>query len=193
MMGGVGHRRRALLISSVAAFSLVSCDSAPSGSDEAEELDEQPVDSVITVSSPEFAESETIPVKYTCDGGDVSPPLSWTGVPGETMELALVVDDPDAAGGTYVHWVLFGLDPSLTGLEAGVVPAGGRQAANSAGDAAYKGPCPPRDDDPHRYRFTVYALDGEIAAADGASAGDVLDRVRETAVAKGTLTATFDR
>jgi len=98
-----------------------------------------------------------------------------------------------AGGGTYVHWVLFGLDPSLTDVEVGVVPTGGRQAENSAGDAAYKGPCPPGGDDPHRYRFTVYALNDEIAADDGAAAGDVLDRVRETTIAKGTLTGTFDR
>jgi Raf kinase inhibitor-like YbhB/YbcL family protein len=189
----MGHRRRALWISGVAALSVTSCDSAPAGSDEADELGEQPVDVAITVSSPDFSEGEPIPVEYSCDGGDVSPPLSWDGAPVEAAELALVVDDPDAGGGTYVHWVLFGLDPSLTKLEAGVVPTGGRQAENSAGDAAYKGPCPPGGDDAHHYRFTVYALSEEIAADDGASAGDVLDRVRETAIAKGTLTATFDR
>jgi Raf kinase inhibitor-like YbhB/YbcL family protein len=193
MMGGVGQRRRALWISGAAALSVASCDSGPAGSDEAEELGEQPVDEVIKVSSTDVAEDEPIPVEFSCDGEDVSPALSWDGVPPEAVELALVVDDPDAGGGTYVHWVVFGLDSSITELQAGVVPTGGRQAENSAGDAAYKGPCPPGDDDPHRYRFTVFALNDEIAADDGAAASDVLDRVRETAIAKGTLTGTFDR
>jgi Raf kinase inhibitor-like YbhB/YbcL family protein len=193
MMGGVGYRWRALWVAAMAAFLFASCSSAPAASDQAEELGEQPVEVVIAVSSPEFAEGAPIPVEFSCDGEELSPPLSWTGVPGRAVELAVVVDDPDAGGGTYVHWILFGLDSSLGGVEAGVVPTGGRQANNSAGDAAYKGPCPPGDDGPHGYRFTVYALDEEIADEDGAAAGDVLDAVREAAIAKGTLTGTFDR
>ena len=169
-----------------------ACSSTPAGSDAAEELAGQPVDTVITVSSRAFAEGDPIPSEYSCDGDDVSPPLSWDGVPGEAMELALVVDDPDASGGTYVHWVLFGLGPSLTDLEAGITPTGGRQAENSAGDANYNGPCPPGGD-PHHYRFTVYTLSEEIAAEDGADADDVLGQVRDVAIAKETLTGTFDR
>jgi Raf kinase inhibitor-like YbhB/YbcL family protein len=192
MMGGMAHRRRARWISAAAALWITSCASSPAGSDEAEELADQPVDALITVSSPAFAEGEPIPPEFSCDGDEVSPALSWEGVPGDAVELALVVDDPDARGGTYVHWVLFGLDPSLTDLQAGVVPTGGRQAENSSGDADYTGPCPPGGDS-HNYRFTVYALNKEIGAADGASAGDVLGRVRETAIAQGTLTGTYER
>ena len=114
-------------------------------------------------------------------------------MPNAAVDLALVVDDPDASGGTYVHWVLFGLDPSATELEEGELPAGARQAKNSAGDAGYKGPCPPAGDDPHRYRFTVYALDKQLAADDGTGTGDALTAIREGAIAKGTLTGTFDR
>ena len=117
--------------------------------------------------------------------GRDGPPATW-------VELALV-DDPDAPRGTYVHWVLFGLDPSVSELEEGDMPAGARQAKNSAGDARYKGPCPPGDDDPHRYGFTVHALGKQLAADDGTGTGDALTAVRECAIAKGTLTGTFDR
>ena len=179
-------------IAGAVALAVASCGSAPAGSDAAEDLSKQPVDPVIAVSSTAFTEGQPIPVEFSCEGDDVSPPLSWDGVPAEAVELALVFDDPDAPDGTYVHWVLFGLDPSLTDLDRGVVPSGGRQAENSAGDAAYKGPCPPPGD-PHHYRFTIYALGAELTADDGTSGGDVLDRIRETATAKGTLTGTFDR
>jgi Raf kinase inhibitor-like YbhB/YbcL family protein len=175
------------------ALVLVSCGSSPSGSGDAEKLAEQDIEASITVSSAALAQDAPIPPKYSCDGDDVSPPLSWDGVPNAAVDLALVVDDPDASGGTYVHWVLFGLDPSVTELEEGELPAGARQAKNSAGDAGYKGPCPPAGDDPHRYRFTVYALDNQLAAVDGAGTGEALTAVRERAIAKGTLTATFDR
>lgn len=172
---------------------LVSCGSSPSGSGDAEKLAEQDIEASITVSSAALAQDAPIPPKYSCDGDDVSPPLSWDGVPKSAVDLALVVDDPDASGGTYVHWVLFGLDPSVTELEEGELPAGARQAKNSAGDAGYKGPCPPAGDDPHHYRFTVYALDEHLPAVDGASTGDALTAVRDGALSKGTLTGTFDR
>jgi Raf kinase inhibitor-like YbhB/YbcL family protein len=192
MIGGERRRRQARWISGAVALGVASCSSAPAGSGEAEELGDQPLDTVITVTSAAFAEGEAIPPEFTCDGEDASPPLSWNGVPTEAVELAVVVDDPDAGGGTYVHWVLFGLDPSSTGLQRGVAPTGGGEAENSAGDVEYKGPCPP-EGDLHHYRFAVYALGEEIGAADGAGADDVLERVRETAIAKGTLTGTYQR
>jgi hypothetical protein len=190
IMGGVGRRPRALWIPVATGLLLASCKS-PAGSGDAEDLAEQPLAAVITVTSPAFVEGAAIPPELSCDGDDVSPPLEWEGVPDEAAGLALVVDDPDASRGTYVHWVLFGLDPSLTALEEGEVPAGARQAENSAGDAEYKGPCPPGGDDAHRYRFTVYALSEEITLDDGT--GDALAAVSEAAIAKGVLTGTFER
>ena len=190
--GVVGHRWRASWILDAIALMIAACSSTPAGSGAAEKLADEPLDTVITLSSRVFAEGDPIPSEFSCEGEDVSPPLSWEGVPGEAMELALVVDDPDASGGTYVHRVLFGLDPSLTGLQAGVTPTGGRQAENSAGDAIYKGPCPPGGD-PHHYRFTVYTLREGLAADDGADAGELLGQVQEVAIAKGTLTGTFAR
>lgn len=185
---------RAGLGGAVAAVLLSGgCSSSPAGSGAAEKLAAREVGAGITVTSPAFAEGAPIPVRFSCDGDDRSPPLAWRGVPDTTTELALVVDDPDAPGGTYVHWVLFGLDPSLGGLDEATVPAGARQATNSAHHARYAGPCPPRGNRAHRYRFTLYALDGRIGAGDGAGAGDVLDAIGGAAIAKGTLTGTFDR
>ncbi len=192
-MCGVGRLLRSGWISVAAVLLFASCRSSPSGSGDAEELAEQPLEALITIRSAAFSEGAPIPPTFSCDGDNVSPPLSWDGVPDDAVELALVVDDPDASGGTYVHWVLFGLGRSLTGLEEGEVPAGARQATNSAGDVGYKGPCPPGGDDPHRYRFTVYALQEEITADDGAGTSDVLAAVSDIAIAKGTLIGTFDR
>jgi Raf kinase inhibitor-like YbhB/YbcL family protein len=190
-MSRVSHRQRAWWISAAAAVVVASCGE-PSGSGDAEDLADQPLDAVITVTSPAFDDGAPIPPEFSCDGDDVSPPLSWEGVPAGAVELALVVDDPDARNGPYVHWVLFGLDPSSSGLEKDEVPAGARQAKNSAGDAEYKGPCPPGGDDAHTYRFTVYALGEALTVGDGAGTGDALAAVSDAAVAKGTLTGTFD-
>lgn len=166
-------------------------DSGPSASDEAVKLADQSTDAPITVSSSAFGDGDPIPVEYTCDGDDVSPPLAWQGVPADAAEVALVMDDPDAD--TFVHWVVWGIDPATTELEQGSVPDGARQAKGPGGDAAYFGSCPDAEEDPHTYRFTVFALDEATAAEDGADAADALAELQGTATAKGTLTGTFDR
>jgi Raf kinase inhibitor-like YbhB/YbcL family protein len=186
-------RRRALFLVAASALLVASCSSTPSGSGDAEKLARSKMNETITVTSTATAEGAPIPRRYTCDGEEVSPPLSWNGAPDDAAALALVVDDPDAPGGTYVHWVLFALDPSLTALQLGTVPAGARQAKNSAGDAKYKGPCPPKGDGAHHYRFTIYALRSAIDAPNGAATNDALSAIRDAATAKGTLTATYER
>ena len=189
----MNSRRGILIWVTITAVGAGSCSSSPSGSDAAEELATAGFDTSMRLTSADFDDGEAIPARFTCDGDDVSPQLSWEGVPKQAVELALVVDDPDASGGTYVHWVLFGLDPSLSGLEEATTPSGARAADNSAGDAEYKGPCPPGDDDAHRYRFSLYALDAPLTADDGADTASALGLIREAADAKGTLTGTFDR
>ncbi len=145
--------------------------------------------STIAVSSDAFAEGDRIPQRFTCDGDDVSPPLAWSG--GQPSAWALVVDDPDAPGGTYVHWVVVDIAGRTTGVGTGKVPAGGRQLANSADDASYGGPCPPSGE--HRYRFTVYALDFPTGLAEGASLDDALGAISDHATSRGTLTAVYAR
>jgi Raf kinase inhibitor-like YbhB/YbcL family protein len=115
------------------------------------------------LSCPAFTQGSLIPKQFTCDGVNVSPALNWSGLPPGTLSLALITDDPDAPGGTFTHWVLYNISPSLTGLPEGVLkatqaPGIGTHGNNSFGRPGYGGPCPPRGA-PHRYYFTLYALD----------------------------------
>lgn len=143
----------------------------------------------IRVTSPAFAAGAAIPRTYTCRGANESPPLQWSGVPAGAARLALVVADPDAPGGTYVHWVLLDIDPEVTSLPRGAGPAGAHAARNSGGHARYDGPCPPSGT--HHYRFTVYALRAATGLPDGADLETALAAVDESAVARGTLVGTF--
>ena len=145
--------------------------------------------STIAVTSDAFADGDTIPERFTCDGEEVSPPLAWSGE--QVAAWALVVDDPDAPGGTYVHWVVVDIAPRTKTVRTGEVPTGGVQIANSAGDTSYAGPCPPGGE--HRYRFTVYALDATTGLTEQASTAEALDAVRDHATAQGTLTAVYAR
>jgi Raf kinase inhibitor-like YbhB/YbcL family protein len=143
----------------------------------------------IEVTSSAFAPNDEIPEVYSCAGRNISPPLAWTGVPDEGQELALVVDDPDAPRGTFTHWILFGLPVPTSSLGEDSVPAGAKQAKNSAGRAEYAGPCPPSGT--HHYRFTVYALDAPLELSDGAATDKALDAISEHAIAQGRLVGLF--
>jgi Raf kinase inhibitor-like YbhB/YbcL family protein len=145
----------------------------------------------ITVSSSAFDDGQPVPVRYTCDGENVSPPLSWQDLPSGTRSVALVVDDPDAPRGTFVHWVLLDLPPGTTSLTEGVVPAAAVQANNSAGKASYTGPCPPSGT--HHYRFTVHALSEPTRLRDGAKLDQALQAIATTGVARGRLVGTYAR
>ena len=149
------------------------------------------VDESITVTSSAFEADRPIPEVYSCDGDDVSPPLAWDGVPADAEAVALVVDDPDAPGGTYVHWIVLDIPPATTSVGEGAVPDGGVQADNSNGDAAYTGPCPPGGT--HHYRFTVYALHAPTGLFEGAPTDEALAAIDEHATARGRLTATYSR
>jgi hypothetical protein len=120
----------------------------------------------IAVRSPAFADGQTIPAAYTCTGKNISPPLSWSGVPGGARSLRLVVDDLTAH---FVHWRVSGLAPRDGEVAAGAAPAGGRQGKNSFGKAGYGGPCPPKGAAPHRYAFTVTALGAHHKVLDRGS------------------------
>lgn len=128
---------------------------------------------MIEVRSPAFSEGDTLPVEFTCDGDNVSPPLSWLGVPEGASKLRISLRDPDAPRGTFTHWLVVGVDPASTDVGRGTVPASGTEEGNSFGDDAYGGPCPSRGDDPHRYVFTVEALD---AAGNVLASGAVTTR-----------------
>lgn len=107
------------------------------------------------LTSPEFKSMGFIPAKFTCDGQDINPALEINGVPEAAKSLALIVDDPDAPRGTWVHWVVFNIPPATGRIEENSMP--GKQAINTAGQSSYHGPCPPSGS--HRYFFKLYALD----------------------------------
>lgn len=170
---------------------LLAAACSPSGAGSADELAARSLPEMIRVESPAFPEAGVVPVRHTCDGPDVSPSLAWSGVPAGAVELAVVVDDPDAPRGTYVHWVVFGLDPQSGGLEEGVLPAGARQALGSGG-AGYRGPCPPGGSE-HTYRFSVYALGARLGLPEGSGTAEALVAIGEAAVAVGRLTGRYGR
>lgn len=119
--------------------------------------------STFSISSPAFDNGGMIPEKYTCDGANLSPELRWTALPQNTQSLALVVEDPDAPMGTFIHWVIYNIAPNLNGLPSGVsegpqVAGVGTQGVNSFRRVGYGGPCPPKGP-AHRYYFKLYALD----------------------------------
>lgn len=125
------------------------------------------------ISSASFSAGGDIPKKFTCDGPDLSPELSWTDAPAGVRSFALIADDPDAPVGTWTHWVLFDLPPQTTGLPEGVakvdeLPSGGRQGRNDFRKIGYGGPCPPPGK-PHRYFFKLYALDRLLNLKPGSS------------------------
>jgi Raf kinase inhibitor-like YbhB/YbcL family protein len=151
----------------------------------------------LAVQSPAFAAGTTIPRQYTCDGADQSPPLTWSGAPAHAASLALIVQDPDAPGGTFTHWVVFNLPPSPAELAAGapkttVLPNGARQGRNDFRRVGYGGPCPPRGS-PHHYHFQLYALDTPLNLTPGASASEVRTAMRGHVLASGELVGLYGR
>lgn len=145
----------------------------------------------MTLSSPEFVDGGDFPAQYAACGGDnVSPPLQWSGVPTGTVELALVVDDPDAAGGGFIHWVVAGLSPALVGLGVGAVPEGAIEARNDTSEFGWFGPCPP-DGETHSYVFTLYALTQPSGVVQGAGGPEAIEAIVTKPGVAATVTATY--
>jgi len=149
------------------------------------------------LTSTAFTEGEPIPAKYTCDDKNVSPPLKWSGVPADARSLVLIVDDPDAPAGTWVHWVLYDLPGSLSGLtedqpKTQYLPGGARQGLNDFEHLGYGGPCPPPGK-PHRYFFKLYALNRLLELKPGVTKKDVERAMEKHIVAQGQLMGTYNR
>lgn len=158
----------------------------------------------IKLTSPAFAEGAAIPKKYTGEGEDVSPPLEWTGLPEGTKELALVCDDPDAPRKEpWVHWVIYKIPPDTKGLAEGVPrtarpkhPAGALQGKNSWPDGenlGYRGPMPPKGHGPHRYFFTLYALDHVLDAEPGLTKEELIRKMSGHVLGIGRCMGTYER
>jgi hypothetical protein len=135
------------------------------------EIESFNLSSTMKISSPAFEQNGDIPAEYTCDGKDASPPLEFQGIPEGAKSLALVVDDPDAPMGTWVHWTVWNITPDATGSDMGEVPSGGTEGTTSFGRTGWGGPCPPSGT--HRYFFKLYALDTVLNLPATAEAGDL--------------------
>lgn len=147
----------------------------------------------VQLTSPTFDDGGPIPERHAKDGDDVSPPLRWTGVPPGTAELALLVRDPDAPGGTFTHWIVANLDPGLEGLETGELPELAVEGLNDFGDVGYGGPQPPAGDPPHRYVFQLLALRRNSGLSHGASYQQFHDAVQGKQMARGELVGRYGR
>jgi len=178
---------RVLLSATVLVATICGCERQK---DPGEVSEERSREMTILVSSSAFQEGGTIPAKYTCDGNDISPPLKWTGIPDVTKSLALISDDPDAPMGTWVHWVMWNIPPSVHELAESVppkpeLPDGSRQGISDFRRPGYGGPCPPSG--VHRYYFKVYALDTMLDLPSSTRRADLLKAMKGHILAEGQL------
>lgn len=153
--------------------------------------------SLMQITSAAFRDGERIPTRYTCDGENLSPPLEWDNAPERTESFAIICEDPDAPGGTWVHWVLYALPANTTKLKesvptTGVLRDGGRQGLNDFSSTGYGGPCPPRGR-PHHYIFTLYAVDTRPELEQGASKEEVMSVLDGHILARATLVGIYRR
>ena len=143
------------------------------------------------VSSPSFSDGGYIPQKYTCDGENIFPTLEFSDVPEEAKSLAIIMDDPDAPGGRFTHWIVWDIPANVTEIEEGEdLPY--PQGINNFGVIGYRGPCPP-EGSTHRYYFRVYALDTFLNLPEGSTRGDVMDAMSGHILAKATLMGKYGR
>ena len=154
----------------------------------------------LQVTSGAFAQSALIPARYTCEGDDVSPPLSWSGSPAGTKSFALIMEDPDAPDPAkprriWVHWVVYNLPASATTLSENAsrrgLPAGAAQGKGDSGKSNYGGPCPPIGR--HRYFFKLYALDTELTGLSTPAKSDLLKAIEGHVLARGDLIGTYQK
>ena len=176
-----------LIIVVLAAIALSGC--AKGGANKVEET--------ITISSPAFKNGETIPIKYTGFGEDVSIPLNWENIPDKTKSIAILMDDPDAPIGTFTHWIIFNIPVSKTGLPEGVpqeaeLPDGSKQGRNDFGRIGYNGPMPPAGK-VHHYIITIFALDTVLNLPAGINAKTFHRALQGHILAEGKLVGLYKR
>jgi Raf kinase inhibitor-like YbhB/YbcL family protein len=145
----------------------------------------------VELTSGAFASGQPVPRRHSCEGDDLSPPVAWSGVPAGAVSLALIVDDPDAPGGTFTHWVAWGIGPQDGGLAEG--QRAPREGRNDFREVGYRGPCPPRGDGVHRYSFRLHALASEPAVPAGAGRNELERAIEGSIVAVAELVGTYRR
>ena len=143
------------------------------------------------LTSPEFKHRGPIPVKFTCDGEDMSPPLAISGVPDEAKSLALIMEDPDAPGGTWVHWVVWNIEPDTDEIGEGELPFNAKEGVTSAKSRSYHGPCPPQGT--HRYYFRLFALDTALEISEDSDRAGLEEAMKAHVLAETELMGTYER
>lgn len=151
------------------------------------------VEKSVTVESSAFQAEKRIPSKYTCQGPDMSPPISVGDLPDDAKAWAVIVEDPDAPGKTWLHWTAWNLpaDPTTLPEDADIRSLGGREGKTDFGDVGYGGPCPPSGT--HRYVFRVFALDDELDVEQGADLNTLQTAINDHALAYGELMGTYSK
>lgn len=178
---------RAALVGAALVAALAGC-----GGDEGEPASE-PGLLTLGLFSSAFVEDASIPRMYTCDGEDVSPPLSWTRVPARARALALTVEDRDVSGGAFLHWSIYDMPRGSASMNSARLPPGSLQGTNSLGKRGYSGPCPPKGDEAHRYVFRIHALDAQLGLPAGASPDAVRRSIEAHSLTSGSLTGRYRR
>jgi Raf kinase inhibitor-like YbhB/YbcL family protein len=149
------------------------------------------------LTSPSFADGQTIPTRFTCDGEDLSPPLDWSFAPPETRSFVLLCDDPDAPAGTWHHWAVYDIPQGVTALSEGPHTKGAiplKEALNDFRRTGYGGPCPPRGHGPHHYRFRLLALNVDrLPIGQVPHCQDVAREARKHAIAEAVLVGVYER
>ena len=152
---------------------------------------DQPDPALLKVTSSAFRDGGKIPAKYTCDGSNVSPPLRIESLPKAAKSLVLIADDPDAPGKTWIHWLVWNIDPKTIEIREGSVPINAVEGTSDFGKAAYGGPCPPSGS--HRYYFKVYALDTTLLLPSSAKKEALEKAMVGHVLTKGSLMGTYAR
>jgi len=143
------------------------------------------------ITSPAFSNNEMIPAEYTCDGADINPTLKFEDVPEDIKSLALIVDDPDAIGKTWTHWVVLNIPPETTEIHEDSVPSEAILAMNDFGHTQWGGPCPPGGT--HRYRFKLYALDGEPELEEDMTTSEIEEAIKPHVIDEAILIGLYSR
>lgn len=144
----------------------------------------------LNLTSSDFKDGKRIPTKYTCEGLDMSPPLEISNVPVNTKSLTIIMEDPDADGGSWIHWIVFNVPSNTKNITAGQQPEG-NAGINSFNTLVYGGPCPPTKE--HRYFFKLYALDKTLNLEEGASKEQVISEMKGHILAQTTLTGRYKK
>jgi len=166
-------------------------------SPEAQNLSSTPTPTIVAdytimeITSPAFGNNQEIPAKYTCDGKDVNPPLSFVYVPAEAKSLVLIMDDPDAPGGTWVHWILYDISRQTKSIAEHSIPAGAEQGITIFGKIGYGGPCPPSGT--HHYHFKLYALDTQLSFISAPKKADVEQAMKGHILAQDELIGLYSK